>query len=582
MAQSRLRQLAKYLHPYWRNLLAGMIALLLVNILGVSIPLIIRDTIDQLRESFSFDLIVKYALIIFVLASVMWVIRMYSRITIFGVGRQVEFDLKQKLFEHLLQLEPDYFAINTSGDLMNRATSDVDNIRRLVGFAILSLANTIFAYSLTLPAMLGINVKLTLIAISVYPLMLIVVQLFSGKLRDLQREVQENLSDLSELVQEDVSGIALIKIYAQEENERRAFKEKNNRLLNSNLKLARTRNFLFPLIEGIAYLSLLLLLWLGTSAIARGEITIGDLVALIIFVERLVFPTALLGFTITAYQRGEVSVDRIETVLQAQPKIKDKNSVQSIAISEVKGKITARNLTYTYPGAKQPALDSVSFTVQPGETVAIVGSIGAGKSTIAKAIPRLLAIQPGQLLLDDIDITDWQLSQLRRAIACVPQESFLFSTTVKNNIRYGEPFAEQFQVELAAKEAQIHEEIINFPKKYETLVGERGITLSGGQRQRIALARALLIDAPILILDDALSSVDNQTATQILNNLSTEIAKKTVIFISHQLSAAATADRILVIERGKIVQTGTHAELIKQKGLYQSLWQQHQLKAALE
>ncbi len=512
----------------------------------------------------------------------MWVIRMYSRITIFGVGRQVEFDLKQKLFEHLLQLEPDYFAINTSGDLMNRATSDVDNIRRLVGFAILSLANTIFAYGLTLPAMLGINVKLTLIAISVYPLMLIVVQLFSGKLRDLQREVQENLSDLSELVQEDVSGIALIKIYAQEENERRAFKEKNNRLLNSNLKLARTRNFLFPLIEGIAYLSLLLLLWLGTSAIARGEITIGDLVALIIFVERLVFPTALLGFTITAYQRGEVSVDRIETVLQAQPKIKDKNFVQSIAISEVKGKITARNLTYTYPGAKQPALDSVSFTVQPGETVAIVGSIGAGKSTIAKAIPRLLDIQPGQLLLDDIDITDWQLSQLRRAIACVPQESFLFSTTVKNNIRYGEPFAEQFQVELAAKEAQIHEEIINFPKKYETLVGERGITLSGGQRQRIALARALLIDAPILILDDALSSVDNQTATQILNNLSTEIAKKTVIFISHQLSAAATADRILVIERGKIVQTGTHAELIKQKGLYQSLWQQHQLKAALE
>ncbi|RMF27240.1 MAG: ABC transporter ATP-binding protein [Cyanobacteria bacterium J083] len=582
MAQSRLRQLAKYLHPYWRNLLAGMIALLLVNILGVSIPLIIRDTIDQLRESFSFDLIVKYALIIFVLASVMWVIRMYSRITVFGVGRQVEFDLKQKLFEHLLQLEPDYFAINTSGDLMNRATSDVDNIRRLVGFAILSLANTIFAYGLTLPAMLGINVKLTLIAISVYPLMLIVVQLFSGKLRDLQREVQENLSDLSELVQEDVSGIALIKIYAQEENERRAFKEKNNRLLNSNLKLARTRNFLFPLIEGIAYLSLLLLLWLGTSAIARGEITIGDLVALIIFVERLVFPTALLGFTITAYQRGEVSVDRIETVLQAQPKIKDKNFVQSIAISEVKGKITARNLTYTYPGAKQPALDSVSFTVQPGETVAIVGSIGAGKSTIAKAIPRLLDIQPGQLLLDDIDITDWQLSQLRRAIACVPQESFLFSTTVKNNIRYGEPFAEQFQVELAAKEAQIHEEIINFPKKYETLVGERGITLSGGQRQRIALARALLIDAPILILDDALSSVDNQTATQILNNLSTEIAKKTVIFISHQLSAAATADRILVIERGKIVQTGTHAELIKQKGLYQSLWQQHQLKAALE
>ena len=581
MANSRLRKLGSYLRPHWRMVLLGTIALLIVNLLGVYIPLLIKDSIDQLEGEFSFNQLSRTALWLLLLSAIMWCFRMYSRTSIFGIGRQVEFGLKQRIFQHLLTIEPGYFSNNTSGDLINRATSDVDNIRRLVGFALLSFINIIFAYAFTLPVMLKINVRLTILAIAVYPLMLMTVQLFSGKLRRYQEEIQVKLSDLSELIQEDMSGMALIRIYAQENQERAAFSQKNQQLLESNLKLAQVRNLLFPVIEGISYISLLILLWVGTKAIADGQITVGDFIALVLFVERLVFPTALLGFTITAYQQGEISIDRVESVTQAKPKIKNTAKAIILPSTEIKGAITARNLTYTYPGSNTPALYDLNFEIQPGETVAIVGSIGSGKSTLANAIPRLLNIAEGELFLDNCDITKLELGSLRKAIAYVPQDSFLFSTTIKNNIRYGEPLAETAEVIQSAQQAQIHPEILTFPQEYDTLVGERGITLSGGQRQRTALARALLADAKVLILDDSLSSVDNETATKILNSLSPTTAKKTVIFISHQLSAAATCDRILVMDQGKIVQNGTHATLVQETGLYQSLWQQHRLKEVL-
>ncbi len=581
MATSRLGKLGNYLRPHWRMVFLGTIALLIVNALGVYIPLLIRDSIDQLQGEFSFAQLSRSAIWLLLLAAIMWCFRMFSRISIFGAGRQVEFGLKQRIFQHLLTIEPGYFSINTSGDLINRATSDVDNIRRLVGFAVLSSINIIFAYAFTLPAMLKINVRLTLLAIAVYPLMLITVKLFSGKLRRYQAEIQVKLSELSELIQEDMCGMALIRIYAQENQEREAFRQKNQQLLDANLKLARTRNLLFPIIEGISYISLLVLLWQGTGAIAKGQITIGDFIALVLFVERLVFPTALLGFTITTYQQGEVSIDRVESITQAKPKIKNSPNALALPLSDIKGEITARHLTYTYPDARTPALYDINFTVKPGESVAIVGSIGSGKSTLANVIPRLLNVAGGELFIDDCDVTNLDLATLRKAIAYVPQDSFLFSTTIKNNIRYGEPLAETDEVIQAAKQAQIHPEILTFPQEYETLVGERGITLSGGQRQRTSLARALLAEAKVLILDDALSSVDNETAMSILDSLSPTRAKKTVIFISHQLSAAASCDRILVMDQGKIVQNGTHETLVQETGLYQSLWQQHQLEEVL-
>jgi ATP-binding cassette, subfamily B, multidrug efflux pump len=582
MAQSRrLAQLGAYMRPHWREVTLGIIALLIVNGLGVYIPLLIRSAVDKLSASFSLNQVLNSVVPIFFLSTAMWLMRMASRIWLFGVGRQVEFDLKQQIFEHLLKLEPAYFATNTAGDLISRATSDVDNIRRLLGFAVLSLANTVFAYALTLPVMLSLSVDLTLASLAVYPLMFFLVHMFSDRLRNQQAAVQEKLSDISNLIQEDISGIALIKIYAQEENERRAFSEKNQNLFEANLELANTRNRLFPLIGGVASVSSLVIIWLGATRISSGNLGVGDFLALLIYVERLVFPTALLGFTITAYQRGEVSIDRIQAILSVTPKIEDTTAAIHLPLDTIKGELSAKNLSFTYPGATTPALDKVNFTIREGETVSIVGAIGSGKSTLANALPRLLDIEPGQLFLDGQDITQIELADLRNAIAYVPQDSFLFSTTIKNNIRYGDPFSEQQDVESASHLAQIHPEIINFPQQYETLVGERGITLSGGQRQRTALARAMLVDAPVLVLDDALSSIDNQTATQILKNLSGGMQGKTVVFITHQLSAAAVADRIIVMEKGRIVQTGSHLELVQQPGLYRTLWSQHQVEELL-
>lgn len=584
MANSRLQTLLSYMRPHWRLVALGITALFVVNTLSAYIPILIGKSIDSIEvepgSTPNFAPLWGYAFAILTLASVMWIIRMLSRLWLFGVGRAVEFDLKQRIFEHLLKLEPGYFATHGSGDLINRATSDVDNIRRLVGFAVLSVVNTIFAYGMTLPFMLAIDARLSLLGLFPYPFILLTVHLASDRLRLEQARVQENLSDLGNLIQEDMSGISLIKIYAQEANERRAFGEKNRHLLDANLKLAKTRNLLFPVIEGIASLSLLVLLWVGSQELARNTITNGDFVVLIFFAQRLVFPIALLGFTITAYQRGEVSVERVEAILSVEPQIKDPPNPIALPLESVAGRLDARHLSYTYPGTNAPALDDVNFNIEPGETIAIVGSIGSGKSTLANALTHLLEIDAGQLFLDGKDIASIALHDLRRAIAYVPQDSFLFSTTVGNNIRYGRPDATQEAIERAAKQAQIHTEIDRFPQQYETIVGERGITLSGGQRQRSALARALLMEAPVLILDDALSSVDNQTATEILQHLATGVPR-TVIFISHQLSAAAQADRLFVMDSGKIVQAGAHEALLATPGLYRSLWQQHQLETAI-
>ncbi|MGA1473969.1 MAG: ABC transporter ATP-binding protein [Prochlorothrix sp.] len=583
-AYSRFRKLIGYLRPHRKTTVLGVVALLVVNILGVSIPLLIRDGIDDLQQNFSLDRVTSFVLLVFVLASIMWVIRMISRMLIFGVGRKVEFDLKQNIFEHLLTLDPSFFSRNTIGDIINRSTSDVDNIRRLLGFAVLSLTNTVFAYAFTLPMMMFIHLRLSLLAITVYPLMLMMVMVFSDRLRVQQQTVQEELSNLSELVQEDLSGISLIKIYAQEDNERQAFRRINDRLLQANLKLAQTRNLLFPLLEGLASVSLLVLLAFGAGSIVpEGSegLTVGSFIALILYAERMVFPTALLGFTLTAYQRGEVSIDRIESILLAESEIQEQEQTAPFNPQTVQGWIKADGLNFTYPGARTPALQNVSFQIEPGETVAIVGPIGSGKTTLANALPRLLNVTPGQLFLDGEDITHLAIADLRQVMAYVPQDSFLFSTTIANNICYGDPDCPLPRVKTAAEASQIAPEIQNFPQTYETLVGERGITLSGGQRQRTALARALLIDAPILILDDALSSVDNQTATAILRSLSEGTQRKTVIFISHQLSAAAIADRILVMDRGSIVQVGNHDSLMAEPGLYRSLWERQSLEAAV-
>ena len=571
MNNLKLKIISKYLKPFKKELLIGAIALLIVNILSVIIPLEVKNIIDELQDGFSRNFIISKSLWLILLATFMGLIRLASRQIVFGIGRKVEVKLRQKLFDHLLIQDPDWIQKMGSGDIIARATSDVENVRRLLGFTVLSLCNIILAYALTIPSMFSINKLLTISSLLIFPCILGIVGLFGGRMVNQRRLQQEALSKLSDLIQEDLSGISAIKIYAQESSEYNQFNKFNKAYRNAAIKLARTASTLFPLLQGISSISLLLLLALGTSQIDNGFITIGGLVALILYVERLVFPTALLGFTLNTFQLGQVSLDRIEEIFQSEPKIKNNNSYKK-SNKAIKGLIEAKDLKIRYESSKMNALDGIDLKILPGELVAIVGPVGCGKTTLAKALGRTIDIPKDQLFIDNIDVKKIDLKYLRKNIAIVPQEAFLFTSTISENLRFGDPKASIDLVKTSAMKAGLSEDIINFPKGYNTLVGERGITLSGGQRQRTALGRALLVNAPIIVLDDALASVDNKTASKIIKEIR-DNKNKTILMISHQLSVAATCDRVLVMDKGKIIQEGVHKDLIEKDGLYKNLWE---------
>ncbi len=580
MAALRLDLIKNYLRPHKRELIIGAFCLIFVNILSVAIPMEVRNIVDDLKEGFTFSYLLNKSTWLILMATVMGGARLISRQLVFGVGRQVEVSLRQKLFDRMLEQDPGWVQTIGTGEVITRATSDLENIRRLLGFTVLSLTNTLLAYTFTLPAMLTINPLLTFFAISVYPVLLGTVGLFGGRMVKQRKRQQQALSELSELIQEDLSGISAIKIYGQERTEQEAFKKLNIRYRDAAINLARTASTLFPLLQGLSSISLLLLIAIGSGQLSSGTLTVGGLVALILYVERLVFPTALLGFTLNTFQLGQVSLERVEELLNHEPTIKDKDNTLNI-IKPISGKLEARNLSVSYEDSQRKILDEISFKITPGEIVALVGPVGCGKTTLARALGRMIKIDEGSLYLDDNDVMDLKLKQLRSNIALVPQEGYLFTETLSENIKYGNPEASLEKVQESAYEARMTDDIKGFPDGLKTLVGERGITLSGGQRQRTALSRALLVDSKIIILDDALASVDNKTASAILQTIKKQYSK-TVLMISHQLSAAAACDRILVMNDGKIVQEGTHQFLIKKDGLYKRMWEREKAKEQIQ
>ena len=580
MAALRLDLIKNYLRPHKKELILGAFCLIFVNILSVAIPMEVRNIVDDLKEGFTFSYVLNKSAWLILMATVMGGARLISRQLVFGVGRQVEVSLRQKLFDRMLEQDPGWVQTIGTGEVITRATSDLENIRRLLGFTVLSLTNTLLAYTFTLPAMLTINPLLTFFAISVYPVLLGTVGLFGGRMVKQRKRQQQALSELSELIQEDLSGISAIKIYGQERAEQEAFKKLNIRYRDAAINLARTASTLFPLLQGLSSISLLLLIAIGSGQLSSGTLTVGGLVALILYVERLVFPTALLGFTLNTFQLGQVSLERVEELLNHEPTIKDKDNTVNIT-KPISGKLEARNLSVSYEDSPRKILDEISFKINPGEIVALVGPVGCGKTTLARALGRMIKIDEGSLYLDDNDVMDLKLKQLRSNIALVPQEGYLFTETLSENIKYGNPEASTEKVQESAYEARMTDDIKGFPDGLKTLVGERGITLSGGQRQRTALSRALLVDSKIIVLDDALASVDNKTASAILQTIKKQYSK-TVLMISHQLSAAAACDRILVMNDGKIVQEGTHQFLIKKDGLYKSMWEREKAKEQIQ
>ncbi len=544
-----------YLFKYKWEYLFGFSLLVAINLLAAYIPQLIKKAIDALSSQMHGE-IKSIIIIVLALALVMAVIRTMSRMVVFGIGRSVEYDLKKSLFNHLISMQPNFFTNQKTGDLISIITNDIQSLRAIAGFGMLNIANTIIAFSIIIPLMIDLNPKLTFYFLGLIPLILLFVTLISRKLKKYQAIVLEKLGEMTHFIEQNLSGIHIIKTYAQEESEIQRFSKVNNSLLDNYLKLVKYRSVVGPMMKVIASIGFVLLLYIGGKSIIEESFTLGEFAAYSLYIERLIWPVATLGWLVTVVYRAVISSGRINEVLNEEPSIKDSaNAIDKTSFDD------------------EINLKALNCVIKKGATVGIVGTIGSGKSILANKVMHLIDLKESEILIDDIDIKNIKLNSLRSLINLVPQENFLFSTSIKENIAYAKDMSDEEVMELA-KKVSIHDEIMSFPKQYETLVGERGVTLSGGQRQRLAIARALAINPEILILDDALSSVDNQTATKIFHNIQENRLGKTTIFITHKIHAIKDADQIIAMDKMQIVESGKHDELMNnQAGIYKMLWE---------
>jgi ATP-binding cassette subfamily B protein len=504
------------------------------------------------------------------------VARIGSRLALLGAGQRVEARIRDDVFRQLLLQPPLFYQGQRTGDLMSRATNDLQNVTALIGFGFLSLANTCLVYGGTLVAMVRLDPALTVAALAPYPLLIALAKRFNSRVHAETLAVQEQLSALSARTQENLAGMAVVRAYTMEDAEVTGFRRTNAELLGRVLRQARTQGAFVPLMGVIGGLGSLVVLWLGGRAVMEGRLTLGALVAFSTYLAYLAWPTMALGWVLAIVRRGLTAMGRIVEILDAVPAIADGQEASGpVALT---GTIELRDLTFVYDGARPPALRHVSLRVPAGTWVAVVGPTGAGKTTLAALLPRLWDPPPGTVFLDGREIHTIRLADLRRAIGYVPQESFLFSRPLGENVTFGESTERR---DLAGAAAGLSADVARLPDGWHAVVGERGLTLSGGQRQRAALARALARDPRILILDDAFASVDALKEAEILAGLRATMGGRTAILITHRLQAARIADRVVVLAEGRIVEDGTHAELLRRDGLYARLWRRQQLAATV-
>jgi ATP-binding cassette subfamily B protein len=550
---------------------------LLTNTAAVISPWILRHAIDQLYLEISRDILLYYSLLIIGIRLVEGVFRYWMRRILIGVSRKIEFDLRNDLFSHLQSLSPSYYQRNPTGDLMSKAINDLNAVRMVLGPGIMYSMNTLFTSVLTVGILVSMNA--TLAILTLMPLLAVsyLVKHFGRRIHQLFEKIQEQFSTMTTLAQENVSGIRVVKAYNQEQAFIQRFRVANDAYVQRSLSLVKIWGLFGPLLTFLLGLSAVGLLWYGGRQVIQGSLTLGELVAFIAYLAMLTWPTIALGWVINIFERGAASMGRINQIFNTTPEIQDDNPAH---IDTFEGNIAIRNLTFSYNGT--PVLKNISVEVKAGQTLAIVGNTGSGKSTLVNLLCRLYQIPRATIFIDGVDINDIPLNQLRENIGYVPQDTFLFSETVAQNIAFGRPEASLTSIQQTARISNIHSDIDDFPKKFETFVGERGITLSGGQKQRISISRALLVEPRILILDDALSSVDTQTEEQILHQLSESLSNQTTILISHRISTVRMADQILVLENGQIMERGTHRELLETQGYYADLYQKQLLKEELQ
>jgi ATP-binding cassette subfamily B protein len=591
--------------------------LLATATLAMAIPALLKRAVDSIAQadaSHPQGPVAIYAAAIVAIALMQGVVRTFSRFIIFNVGRDVEYDLRNDLFAHLERLPAEFYQTHPTGDLMSRLVNDITAVRMMLGPGVLNLLNTPVYYVYGVAIMVSIDARLTLAALAPYPIMLLIVKRYSRRMMEGTLRVQEGLAEMSTRVQENVSGIHVVKAYVREPHEIAQFAELNRRFQAASIELGRVRGLMAPVFKVVSALGILVVLWYGGYRVQGGYLTIGGLVAFIGYLHLLAWPTMALGWMLSILQRGRAAMIRLEELFRIEPSIADPPGATSDAAlltsrrtdgGRVSGEIELDHVSFAYPGATQRfVLHDVDVRIPVGATVAIVGRAGSGKTSLVHLLPRLFDVTSGSVKIGGRDVRELPLTALRRSIAFVPQDPFLFSTTIRANVafslaagrasngapspgRNGAPSGNGAEdgddpVRQAAEWASVARDIDEFPRGFETTVGERGITLSGGQKQRVTLARALLGDAPILVLDDALSSVDTQTEAHILHALEDLRRGRTCLIVAHRLSTVQDADMILVLDEGRIVERGDHRSLLARGGLYADLFQRQRLTEELE
>ncbi len=595
---SSLRPLFPYLRRYWKHLAWGGVSVILYNSLKVLIPIIIGHAVDDLKHGITQQKILFHALRLLAAAAASAIFLYTTRQVIIGASREIEYDLRNDLFANLERQSASFYQTHRTGDIMARTTNDLNAVRQLLGPAIMYSANTLVFTAAALPVMFRLSPRLTFFAFVPLPLASLLVQQFGARINRRFERIQAMFSDISSKAQENFSGARLIRAFAQEDAEIASFETANLEYIDRSLHLVRLMAMLWPTLEFILGLSLMLTLLVGGHEVLEHRMSSGDFAEYLVYMVQLTFPMIAVGWVVNLFQRGTASIVRIDELLKQEPEIADDallapaNTARHSERSEeplyfdqdtkpITGEIEFRNLTFAYTPDGPTVLEGINLRIPAGSSLAIVGPTGSGKTTLINLIPRLYDAEPGSVLIDGQPIRQFPVQPLRRQIGVVPQETFLFSDTIEHNISFGVPEATHLEIEDAAAIAHIRTEILEFPKGFGTIVGERGITLSGGQKQRTAIARAVIRNPRILILDDALASVDTYTEEQILSGLKRIMEGRTTIFISHRISTARNADQIAVLVDGRIAERGTHDELLERGGYYTRLYEKQQLEEEL-